>query len=365
MCLFCVFSGRLVFEPGTAPQTNSAAPGYSLRRLWNWGIGLLIVGNAGLYTFSLSETSFANSSAYWYMLFQVGYAGIALCIMVLTLKSRNVESASLVVLAVLVLLLIVPSLLHYRRGPTFTAIISAAFSYLLVRPSSPKLWNVIGILGAAGLLMIVLVHARKYLGSGQSWQAAMQIAAVDTVSEKSTKVADNEFVNHAVMIEGNLETGMYQYGTVHLAMLAHWIPRSIWPGKPIRSMGLYPSAMIHFKPGFYTTLGHGGAWGPVSDSFDNYWYFCLVFWYFVGWGAVALYKQAIGQERLNWKMHYLAVLMSSHWFFAQCLTEALVPFMFYQAAFALAFHFSPASAPVARTQWAVSREPDSPRARSS
>jgi hypothetical protein len=105
-------------------------------------------------------------------------------------------------------------------------------------------------------------------------------------------------------------------------------------------MGIFPAAMLHFRPGFYTNLGFGGAWGPVSDSFDNYWYFCFIFWYFVGRGAVALHKRAMYQERLNWKMHYLAVLMSSHWFFAQCPTEALVPFMFYQAAFWLAFHNS-------------------------
>ena len=225
-----------------------------------------------------------------------------------------------------------------RRGPTYTAIIAAVFSYLLVRTSSAKLWKVVGTLGATGLLMIALVHARSYLISGQSFESALQAGGAEAIHEKrSTELADNEFVNHAVQIEANLKTGMYQYGTVHLAMLTHWIPRAIWPGKPQRSMGLYREAIQNFNPGFSTNLGHGGAWGPVADSFNNYWYFCLIFWYLIGWGALALWKKAVWQESLNWKMHYLAVLMSSHWFFAQCLTEALVPFMFFQAAFWLAF----------------------------
>ncbi|MGA2257755.1 MAG: hypothetical protein ABSG53_24090 [Thermoguttaceae bacterium] len=363
---FASFLAGWYLSLGRRPRANFAAPSYSLRHLWSWGIGLLIVGNAGLYSFSYSESSFATSSAYWYMLFQVGYAGIALWVAVLTIKRRIVETTSRVIFAVLVYLLLAPTLLNARRGPVYTAIISAVFGYLLVRPSSLKLWKVIGMLGAAGLLMIVLVHARKHLGAGQSWQKAMQAATVDAMHEKrSTEVADNEFVNHAVKVEANLETGMYQYGTVHLAMLTHWIPRAIWPGKPQRSMGIYPAAMLHFKPGFYTNLGLGGAWGPVADSFDNYWYFCPIFWYFIGLGTVALYNRAVWRDQLNWKMHYLAVLMSSHWFFAQCATEAIVPFMFYQAAFWLAFHFSRTSDSAIRTQRAVPRGTESLHARRS
>ncbi|MGO9113074.1 MAG: hypothetical protein ACLP9L_27900 [Thermoguttaceae bacterium] len=338
---FASFLAGWYLHLGQRPRTKSAAPSYSLRGLWNWGIGLLVVGDAGLYSFSYSESSYATTSAYWYMLFQVAYAGIALCVAVLTLKRRTVETAGLVLFGALTCLLVAPFLLNARRGPTYTAIIAAAFSYLLVRQSSLKLWKVLGTLGAVGMLMIILVHARSYIVRGQSWQTAMQEGTTEAIhEERSTEVADNEFVNHAVKIEANLETGMYQYGTVHLAMLTHWVPRAFWPSKPQRSMGIYPAAMYHFNPGFYTNLGLGGAWGPVADSFDNYWYFCLIFWYFIGWGAAALYKRAIGRDQLNWKMHYLAVLMSSHWFFAQCLTEALVPFMFYQASFWLAFRFS-------------------------
>ena len=64
-----------------------------------------------------------------------------------------------------------------------------------------------------------------------------------------------------MQIEANLVTGMYQYGTAHLAMLTHWVPKARRPGKPQRSMGIYPAARFHFNPGFYTNLGLGGAWG--------------------------------------------------------------------------------------------------------
>ena len=155
---FASFLAGWYLNLGHRPRTASGTTGHSLHRLWNWGIGLLIVGNAGLYSFHYSENAFAQTSAYWYMLFQVGYAGIALCIAVWTLKRRSIENTSLVVFATLVVLLIAPSLLHFRRGPTFTAIIVAAFSYFLLRPSSLKLWKVIAVLGTAGVLMIVLVH---------------------------------------------------------------------------------------------------------------------------------------------------------------------------------------------------------------
>ena len=139
-----------------------------------------------------------------------------------------------------------------------------------------------------------------YLSSGFSWQDAVRIGSSNVIEDRRSKeLADNEFVNHAIQIEANLKTGMYQYGTVHLGMLTHWIPRAIWPGKPQRSMGLYPLARDHYKPGFYTNLGHGGAWGPVADSFDNYWYYCIVFWYLIGWGAVALYRPRSGARAIE------------------------------------------------------------------
>ncbi len=359
VCFVCFLAGWYL-NLGRRPKKNPTAVGYSLPRLWGWGIAFLVVGDASWHSFRSSGAAFADSSAYWYLLFNVAYSGIALCVAVLTLKRKIVETTGLIIFGVLACLLVGPFLVTARRGPTFTAIIAVGFSYLLVRPSSLKLWKVAGTLAAAGFLMIALVHARKYLGGGQSFHTAIQAGASDAMSEtRSTETLDNEFVNHAVMIEANLETGMYQYGTVHLAMLMHWVPRAFWHGKPTRSEGLYPAATLHFNPGFYTNLHHGGAWTPVADSFNNYWWYCPIFWYLIGWGAVALYKMAVWRDQLNWKMHYLAVLMSSHWFFAQCMTEALVPFMFYQAAFWLAFRFSRTAEAGIGTQRAVSQGPQS------
>ena len=112
---------------------------YSPRGLWNWGNGLLIVGFVGQYTFAHAGQSYAESSAYWYMLFQLGYPGIALCVAALTLRrtgSRYSWSASSWQIALcggLAFMLVATYLFGARRGPTYTAIVAAVFSHLLVR----------------------------------------------------------------------------------------------------------------------------------------------------------------------------------------------------------------------------------------
>ena len=116
----------------------------------------------------------------------------------------------------------------------------------------------------------------------------------------------------------------------------------------MRNQGFFPSALGETAASAEeSNLGYGGAWGAVADTFDNYWWFFPIFWFLVGAGVAAMFARAVLEDSVRWKLHYVGVLCATHWFVAQCLPEALVPALFYQAAYFVAFRFAtvPAQSP--------------------
>jgi branched-subunit amino acid transport protein AzlD len=339
---FAAFACLLVgwyLRVGRPTRPPRSAARYDLGKLYVCGIIWLLIGNIGMYSFSASGATYKESSAYWYMLYNVGYAGIALCVITLTLARNRVDPPSLILFIALTCLLAAPALTGARRGPLFTAIISAVFAFLLVSKKMPRLSVALGTLVFAGLIMLIFVEARNYTYRGQTWEDAITHMTLQDILAKRAQVAsDNEFVNHCVQIQANLDTEQYQYGTAHLSALLNWIPRTFWPDKPPRNGGWFYEARNLSRPGF-TNLGSGGAWGAVADAFNNYWYLTLVFWLLVGWGIAVVYVRAQCGGDLSWKMYYLGILMASHWFIAQCLSEAVVPCLWYQGVFWLSFRF--------------------------
>jgi hypothetical protein len=333
----CLLLGWYLRVGGGSTSLPRAAR-YHLGKLWLLGIGWLVVGNVGLYSFLASGASYQSSSAYWYMLNNVGYAGTALCVVALVRGRRYVDPLSVLLVIVLIGLLAGPFIVGARRGPMFTAIIAVIFAYLLASRTMPRLSVAVGTLAFTGFMMLVLVEVRNYTYHGKTWDDALETMTFEDVMAKRTKkLSDNEFVNHCVQIQANLETDQYQYGTSILSALLSWIPRSLWPDKPVRNEGWFTEARDYFRSGVRTNLGSGGAWGTVADAFNNFWYFSLVFWFAVGWFTAAVYTKGQRGGDLSWKMYYLGILMATHWFIAQCLSEAIVPWLMYEAVFWLSF----------------------------
>jgi hypothetical protein len=277
-----------------------------------------------------------------------------LCVVVMTLSPRHRSGPHWGTLALLVWLIVLPSLVGARRGPTFVAIIALFFSFASVRrkPLNPAI--VLSVLGAAGLLLLLQVTARRVTYSeGGTWKEFLSTVKVEEVlEERARRTSDNEYFNHCQMLEANLRTGLYQYGTAHLAALVNWVPRKFWPHKPQRSVGFFPEAFREVEVGESSNLGVGGAWGAVADSFNNYWYFFPVFWLGIGWLTAAAFLRAHVIGSLPWKLYNLGILCAAHWFIAQTLVEAFVPCMIYQGVFFIAFKF-------ARVR--VERKPKRPR----
>jgi hypothetical protein len=174
-----------------------------------------------------------------------------------------------------------------------------------------------------------------------AWSGFLSTVRIEELlSERAGKTSDNEYFNHCQMLEANLRTGRYQYGTTHLAGLLNWFPRAWWPNKPQRSTGFFPEAYETLEADETSNLGVGGAWGAVADSFNNYWYFFPVFWLIVGGLTATAYSRGLLLGSVTWKFYNVGILCASHWFIAQSITEAFVPFMVFQSIFAGSFWYS-------------------------
>ena len=350
---------------------------FHIDRLWWCGLGALVIGLVGFYSFTGSGREFSETSAYWYLLFNTCYPGIALCIAVMVLSPRHCSAGHACLLLLLSALIVMPLLAGARRGPTFVAAMACFFSFAAVRERPVRPAVVLMVLGAAGTLALVQVGARRVTyGEGGTWQEYLETARFGEVLQgRARQSADNEYFNHCQVLEANLRTGIYQYGTAHLAALLNWVPRTFWPNKPERGTGFFPEALREIERDESSNLGVGGGWGAVADSFNNYWYFFPLFWLGIGWLTAAAFLKAHGRDviggfgarlgnrgnrhsdvafwdpspasALPWKLHNVGILCATHWFIAQNFAEAFVPFMIYEGVFFIAFKYSARSPGIA------------------
>jgi hypothetical protein len=312
---------------------------YDSTKLWQAGIVLQIIGLVGLFTFNATVRDFKNTSAYWYMAFNFCYPGLAICVALLASRPqmRTIFNYSLSI--VFAGAVIIPFLVSARRGPSFVAVMAIGASYLLLSRRHAGIWKSLSLVVAAGVLMVVLVSARPTINNEGTWKEFFHTATTEEMLvDRGERLSDNEYYNSCLQVDANRSTGRYQYGTVHLMLPLNAIPRSWWPGKPNRGGGLFPYALEDVGPD--SNLGHGGAIGCVADSFDNYGWAAPVYWFFIGWLVAIAYYKAIWSDDMHRKMFYVGILCSLHWFVAQSLGEAFVPFCIYQISFLLAFWYA-------------------------
>jgi hypothetical protein len=333
---------RIVFSRKSNSMIHPYNSKYDLRKLQNISLFFILVGIAGFQSFIRSESGYQGASGYWYLLFLVSYPAVSICVATMSLSPKLRSPLVWGVLILFCLLLFLPLLNGTRRGPTYTAIISVVAGYSAVRKSIPKFF-IVSSFSLAGVLMLVLLFIRT---SASSQEDGFRIQ--DILVGRAQKLSDNEYYNHCQMIQANLDTGLYQYGTTHLGIFLNWIPRQIWPDKPGRSVGFFPEAFKTLDASEKNNLGFGGSWGPVADAFNNYWYFFPVFLMAVGGVTALFFRRVVATDALNWKLHNVGLLAASHWFVAQCFTEAAVPALIFQGVLFACFRYAKTPATINR-----------------
>src|SRR5205085_957190 len=182
---------------------------------------------------------FNGVSGYWTVMFHIGYPGMALALWaILTGDEHKWLSRLLFVMAITGFM--VPFVLNARRGPVFPLIIVLLYLPPLIRKTPPRRAFILGGLLTAGLTMLAFNAARKWIVARNWDKDANVLTPEQVVVDRTLRVDDNEFINNIYMIAALNQNGKYQFGTGHLSLLTHWIPRAVWRDKPGLGEGWYP-----------------------------------------------------------------------------------------------------------------------------
>ena len=317
-------------EVETKPEQN-----YSLGKVWLIGIALMLLATAVHFSFhgfqfkSRAGLNFRDSSAYWYMFFWVGYPGLSMAIWALC-KMDHIQRRPLFVFSMAVFVIFIfPHVLMARRGPLFPAVIIFLFIPSITLRKKPNPVVLTTGLFVAGLAMLMFVQARSFLHNDKGWVDALTTIKVrEVITTKANQTGDNEYVNHVYFVGTLNKTGKYQYGTGHLSLFLHWIPRQVWRNKPALGEGFFYEGHLYRdlnRYAGYGAFGGGAAAGGFADSFLQYGYLTPMFWLLLSYCFGRRYSAAIFNSSPHYLFTYVAILCSSHWLLSQGLAAAFVP----------------------------------------
>ena len=341
MPLLCLVGVLIGWSLGTrgdrmrSPETRT----YPYFRFWLAGLFFLMIGAAGglsvMHALDEGALNFKASSAYWYLLFYVGYPGLAMAIWALFKMEPGTRKISLwVITLLLTAAFMFPHVIAARRGPLFPAVMILLIVPPLATRRSPNPLIFCGSLAVAGLVMLLFLQARHVIYNGGTWGEAFQVLDINSAVEERNVADDNEYINNCHLIATLYQNGKYQYGTGHLGLLLHWIPRSIWKDKPELGSGYYSNDQLYDDIEAATGLhlaGSGASSAGVAESFVQYGFLCPLFWLGLSWGMGKVYVRARLGNSPRWLFCYIAFICATHWLVSQGFDAAFVPGMFFQA----------------------------------
>jgi len=337
LCLIGLLAGwsagkRFRFKPSTSE------PSYPLGYCWFAGFALVLIGAAGAYSVAHAQgegtLNYKASSAYWYLLFYVGYPGMAISLWSLLKMKSQARFILWGITVVSIILFMAPHVINARRGPLFPAIIVLLLvpPITLRRPPSRIIYC--GGLALAALVMLLFLQVRAVTYNGGTWGQAMESLNLDSAAERGQDADDNEYVNNCQVIGVVYQNGKYDYGTGHLELLLHWVPRYFWPYKPGLGQGIYdPGALfddMERATGVRLLGNSGAADGGVADSFIEYGIFSPFYWFVLSGLVGMVYAKALSTKRPWWMFSYVGFLCASHWLVSQSFPAAFVPGMYFQ-----------------------------------
>ena len=299
------------------------------------GLFFVIVGILGARSVGEAASKqidvYNETSAYYYLLFYVGFPGLAMAVWAGAKWNGKTKYIVWIIIAIFLFVFIFPYIQGARRGPVFPAIILLLIVPSMARRKSPNPIVFASVLISTGIAMILFLSIRSITYNGGDWSDAIaEICVKDAVSERGKKVTDNEFVNHCHTVATLAYNGKINYGTGHLGLLLHWIPKKFYPNKPILGDGYFCSFYELFDDierhcGVYLLGGSGASNAGVADSFFQYGWLFPFYWYCISYIFSILYTNGQKTNDPRWCLSYVGVMCASHWLISQSLSAATVP----------------------------------------
>ena len=352
LCLVAILAGWHLGTHGRQ-QVERDTRTYPYLKIYLAGLVFLAIGAAGAYSvmrhLKAGDMNYAESSGYWYLLFYVGYPGLAMNIWALFRMSPAARKYLWLVTLVVLAGFMYPHLQDARRGPLFPAVMVLLLVPPLATRRAPNPLLFFGVLVVAAIVMLAFLQVREVIYAGGSWQQALHRVDVGTaVTDKTERAEDNEYINNCQLMGTLYQNGKYEYGSGHLSLLWHWVPRAIWKDKPGLGEGIYSTTEVfddvEAATG-YRLLGTGAASGGVAETFMQYGPLCPLFWFALSWGMGLVYFRALVGNNPRWLFCYIGCICATHWLVSQGFSAAFVPCMFFQIVPVAVFGFLGAFSP--------------------
>ena len=331
-CILCI---KLGWTLGLRKWSPYKSHSYSHVLVWSIGTTLVILSTIISYLFrealntKFGSVTWENTSAYWYLFFYVGYPGLGLSLWALQKMSAAEKKMLFTISMIAFALFIFPHVYTARRGPLFPGVVTLLFVPLLSSGKKPNRFLTMTALLLTGFTMLAFVEARKFIYNTGTWSNVFdELIFADIVEAKARSVPDNEFVNNCFFISTLYSNGKYQFGTGHMELLVHWVPRSFWPDKPSLGEGFYPHAELLSDVDQYSglsILGSGAAAGGFADSFVQYGILTPLFWFLVSLYFGRCYSSVRQNDDPLPIFLYMALPCSTLWLLTQGFAAAFVP----------------------------------------
>lgn len=333
--IICMLLGWKLAKPRNAIRMVKFARIKNEVTVWFVAIILVLIGAYGgwkvqsIFSSDRILYDYEESSAYIYLLFYIGYPGLALAIWIAT-TTRAMNNKILWAFTICSLLIFIfPHVAGLRRGPTFPAVILLLIVPPLAIQKPPNILIYITGIIFAGIAMLAYLPLRQVIYNNGEWENAIEKININSVLiDRNKELMDNEYINNCYMLYSIAESGKYDYGTGHLTLLFHWIPRSLWPTKPRLGGGLIQtdSDLVSNveKLSGVPLIGGGAAAGCVADSFLQYSYFCPLFWMGISYLVGYIYWSALRNGNTYLIHAYIGIVCATHWLVSQAFASAYV-----------------------------------------
>lgn len=231
--------------------------------------------------------------------------------------------------------LFIHGLLGARRGPTAAVLICLMVAYGLSRRWRPKLWQFGLILGATGLLMLVIVANRNVMHLGTTENRLER--GIESYATRAG--SSNEFIYGGGTIVAARSAEDYYWGGRYATVLfVRPIPRALWPSKYAfaeRFFGIpnLEKAGANFGTGgdlLARNLGwqapQGAAPGLIADLWLEFSWGALAVLFLIGLAYNRAWHYAVAGDAF-WGVAYSLMAAFSFYLVAQTLEAMLFRFM--------------------------------------
>ena len=226
---------------------------------------------------------------------------------------------------------LIQGVLGARRGPLLMVLSAWALSWFFKHGRRPRLPTLYLTGLGLGILLLFLVSNRGSIYLGSDWTFEQSPFAYLEPGSKGG--AGSEYVYGAGAILTASETHHFYWGHRYFAILfVRPIPRQLWPNK-YEAVGV-PELELNMGAGteeFRSVLGwvgaHGSAPGFIADMWIEFWWFCLLPIFALGWVYGRAWRAACRKQGLFQVVYVLMTCLLPYLIF-QNLEAMLQKFLF-------------------------------------